>query len=165
MIQRCLKMIYLSRGTEITNRNGLLLLYLRKLPELFPRDKIPKASIIVSLTWKLRFTSNSISRSGSGLDRLYQLWWSPAPWDAQKGPFFCRKFCSFWSVSVHNHTPQLNWMVWETAELVQPLVGTFYVQGPSLSWMFHTVFTGYRFAPCVFWFKLFILMLKSPLIA
>ena len=29
--------------------------------------KIPKASIIVSLTWKLRFTSNSISRSGPGL--------------------------------------------------------------------------------------------------
>ena len=34
MIQRCLKMIYLSRGTETTNRNGLLFSYFkRKLPE------------------------------------------------------------------------------------------------------------------------------------
>ena len=30
--------------------------------------KIPQASIIVSRTWKLRFTSNSISRSGTGLE-------------------------------------------------------------------------------------------------
>ena len=63
-------MIYLSRGTEITNRNRLLLLYFkRKHSEPFPREKIPKASIIVSLIWKMRFTSNSISRSGSGLLR------------------------------------------------------------------------------------------------
>ena len=32
MIQRCLKIICLSRGTEITNRNGLLY-FKRKLPE------------------------------------------------------------------------------------------------------------------------------------
>ena len=61
----CLKMIYLSRRTEITNRNRLLLLYFkRKLPEPIPQEKIPKASIIV----KLRFTSNSIP--GQGLDYI-----------------------------------------------------------------------------------------------
>ena len=54
---------------DLFNRNGLLLLYFkRKLPEPFSREKMPKASIIVSLTWKLRFISNSISRSGSGLE-------------------------------------------------------------------------------------------------
>ena len=36
----------LSRGTEITNRNGLLLLcFKRKLPEPFSREKIPKVRI------------------------------------------------------------------------------------------------------------------------
>ena len=69
VIQRCLKMIFLSSGIEISNRNGPLLLYFkRKLPQLFSRKKkMLKASIIVSLNWKLRFPSNSISRSGSGL--------------------------------------------------------------------------------------------------
>ena len=37
------KMICLSIGTEITNRNGLLLLYFkRKLPEPFPREQNTK---------------------------------------------------------------------------------------------------------------------------
>ena len=46
MIQKCLKLICLSRGTEIPNRNGLLLLYFkRKLPEPFPREKIPKVRV------------------------------------------------------------------------------------------------------------------------
>ena len=45
-MQRCLKMICLSRGTEITNRNGLLLLYFkRKLPEPFPQKKIPQVRV------------------------------------------------------------------------------------------------------------------------
>ena len=39
MIQRCLKMVCLSRGTEITNRNGLLLLYFKRKLESFPREK------------------------------------------------------------------------------------------------------------------------------
>ena len=68
-------------------------------------------------------------------DHLYPVWRSAAPWDTQKEPFFCHKFCSFWSISVHNHT-QLNRIVWETAKLVQPPVGTPYVQGSTLSWMF-----------------------------
>ena len=43
-MQNCLKMICLSRGTEITNRNGLLLLYFkRKLPEPFPREKYQRS--------------------------------------------------------------------------------------------------------------------------
>ena len=50
--------LFIKRN-KISNRNGLLLFYFkRKLPEPFPREKIPKASIIVSLAWKLRFTSN-----------------------------------------------------------------------------------------------------------
>ena len=66
-------MISLSNWTEITDRDGPLLLYFnRELPEPFSREKIPHASIIVSQTWKLRFTSNSISRSGTGLGFFMQ---------------------------------------------------------------------------------------------
>ena len=53
----------------------------------------------------------------------------------QKEPFFCHKFCPFWSVSVHNHT-QLNRIVRETAKLVQPPVCAPSVQGSFLIWVF-----------------------------
>ena len=73
MTNNHLRMISLSNWTEITDRDGPLLLYFnRELPEPFSREKIPHASIIVSRTWKLRFTSNSISRSGTGLGFFMQ---------------------------------------------------------------------------------------------
>ena len=57
MTQNCYKLICRSSSTEIFNRDGLLPLYFNiELPELFAREKIPQASIIVSRTWKLRFT-------------------------------------------------------------------------------------------------------------
>ena len=62
MTQNCFKLICRSSATEIFNRDGLLPLYFSiELPEPFAREEIPQASIIVSRTWKLRFTSNSIS--------------------------------------------------------------------------------------------------------
>ena len=73
MTNNHLRMISLSNWTEITDRDGPLQLYFnRELPEPFSREKIPQASIVVSRTWKLRFTSNSISRSWTGLK------WTPA---------------------------------------------------------------------------------------
>ena len=61
MTNNHLRMISLSNWTEITDRDGPLRLYFNtELPEPFSREKIPQASIILSRTWKLRFTSNSI---------------------------------------------------------------------------------------------------------
>ena len=71
MTQNCFKLICRSSSTEMFNKVGLLLLYFSiELPEPFARDKMPQASIIVSRTWKLRFTSNSIFRSGTGLTHI-----------------------------------------------------------------------------------------------
>ena len=68
MTQNCFKLICRSSSTEIFNRDGLLPLYFNiEIPEPFARETIPQASIIVSWTWKLQFTSNSISRSRTGL--------------------------------------------------------------------------------------------------
>ena len=61
-------------------------------------------------------------------------------------PFFCHTFCSFWSFSVHNHT-QLCRIDRETAKRVHPPVGTPYVQGPYLSWMFR-IDCIYRVSVC-----------------
>ena len=70
MTNNNLWMIVLLSWTEITDRDGLLRLYFNiELPEPFSREKIPQASIIVRWTWKLRFTSNSVSRSGTVLVR------------------------------------------------------------------------------------------------
>ena len=68
MKQNCLNWFVDQSSTEIFNRDGLLSLYFNiALPESFAPEKIPQAGIIVSRTWKLRFTSNSISRSGTRL--------------------------------------------------------------------------------------------------
>ena len=68
MIQNCFKLICRSSSTEFFNRDGLMPLYFNvEVPEPFARGKIPQVSMTVSRTWKLRFTSNSISRSGTGL--------------------------------------------------------------------------------------------------
>ena len=66
MTQNCSKLICRSSSTEIFNRDRLLTLYFNiEFPEPFAREEIPQASIIVSRTWKLTFTS--ISRSSTGL--------------------------------------------------------------------------------------------------
>ena len=80
MINNHLKMTSLSSWTEMTDKDRLMPLYFNgDLPEPLPREKIPQASIIVSRTWKLRFTSYSISRFGIRLvfylcSRPAQVW-------------------------------------------------------------------------------------------
>ena len=61
-------------------------------------------------------------------------------------PFFCHKFCPFWSVSVDDHT-RLNRIVRETVKLVQPPVGTPYVQVSFLSLVFR-IDCIYRVSVC-----------------
>ena len=61
-------MILRSSSAKNCNREWILPLNDNsKLPGKFYRGKIPLASIIVSRTWKLRFTSKRISRYGYGL--------------------------------------------------------------------------------------------------
>ena len=60
---------FVDQAQQKFNRDGLLPLYFNiGLPEPFALETIPQVSIIVSRTWKLRFTSNSISGSGTRLE-------------------------------------------------------------------------------------------------
>ena len=71
--QKCLIMICRSSSANIFNREWILPLNDNsELPGKFYWEKIPLASIIVSRTWKLRFTSKRISRYRSGLLSMLQ---------------------------------------------------------------------------------------------
>ena len=62
MAKKCLIMICRSSSVKIYNREWIMPLNDKsELPGKFYREKIPLASIIVSRTWKLRFTSKRIS--------------------------------------------------------------------------------------------------------
>ena len=68
MAKKCLIMICRSSSAKICNREWILPLNDdSELPGKFYREQIPLASIIVSRTWKLKFTSKRISRYGPGL--------------------------------------------------------------------------------------------------